>query len=98
MSTRIVINPLAEQDLQDARRWYEQEQAGSGEGLVAEVEAVLRRIADAAGTHERIRRDVHLILVKRYPYAIYYRMEGELAVVLSVMHTSRNPREWKRRL
>ncbi len=98
MSTRFVINPLAEQDIDIANEWYEQQQQGGSQVFQADLSMTFARIVDAAGTHERVFGDFHRILLRRFPYSIYYRMEGDLAVVMSVFHGSRDPRELQGRL
>lgn len=98
MSTRFVINPMAERDIEDAMRWYEQQQPGSSQAFHADLSKAFERIVDAAGTHERVSGDSQRILLSRFPFTIYYRMEAELAVVMSILHYSRDPKELERRL
>lgn len=41
---------------------------------------------------------VRMALVRRFPYVILYRVEATRIVVVSVFHTSRDPKIWRRRL
>ena len=36
-------------------------------------------------------------LLRRFPYAVYFAVEGDLVIVLAVLHGSRDPAEWQRR-
>ena len=42
--------------------------------------------------------DVRRCLVRRFPFGIYYCIEGDLIMIYAVMHMSRDPRYWKGRL
>jgi plasmid stabilization system protein ParE len=42
-------------------------------------------------------RDVRRVLVNRFPYGIYYRIESEEIIVFAVMHAARDPRVWQTR-
>ena len=45
MKRRIKLLPIAEDDLDSSRAWYEKQRSGLGDELVNEVEAELSRIA-----------------------------------------------------
>jgi plasmid stabilization system protein ParE len=42
-------------------------------------------------------RGIRRVPVRRFPYVVYYRVEGDDTVVLAVLHGRRHPREWKKR-
>jgi plasmid stabilization system protein ParE len=44
-----------------------------------------------------IYRDVRRALVRRFPYAIYYRVEPERIAVIAIHHGKRDPRHWQSR-
>jgi len=43
--------------------------------------------------HEDIRR----VMIRRFPFGIFYMIDGDHAVVIAVMHASRDPARWKER-
>lgn len=43
--------------------------------------------------HQRVRR----ILLRRFPYAIFYLAGDDRAEILACTHTRRHPRHWRRR-
>jgi plasmid stabilization system protein ParE len=97
VSLPVIIRPEAEADLAEARDWY----AGRREGLVDEfelcVEEVFERIGRMPDLHAELYRGVRRSLVRRFPYAVYYRAEQDRVVVIAVMHTRRNPDRWRGR-
>jgi plasmid stabilization system protein ParE len=47
--------------------------------------------------HALVYRDVRKALVRRFPYAIFYRVRNARVVVLAVFHSKRDPNIWKSR-
>jgi plasmid stabilization system protein ParE len=44
----------------------------------------------------RVHANVRGVIVSRFPYAVFYQVEGDRVVVLAVLHTARNPESWPR--
>ncbi len=55
-------------------------------------------LISAAKLHEENPEElVQIQHPRRFPYSIYYRMEGNEVVVLGVLHIRRDPKEWQSR-
>ena len=93
----MIIRPEAEADLANARSWYERQRAGLGAEFLLCVEEVLERIDRTPEMYRVVYHDVRRALTRRFPYAVYYRMAGNTVVVLGILHTRRDPREWQSR-
>jgi toxin ParE1/3/4 len=91
MSFRIVIREPAERDMAEASAWYEARSRGLGARFILSIEASLARISrnPEASTlcFERFRR----VLVRRFPYGIFYLVESQRIIVLAVLHLHQNP-------
>ena len=48
--------------------------------------------------HQRVYAEVRRVLVKRFPYGVYYLVEGEVLLVLAVAHSRRKPHYWADRM
>jgi len=35
--------------------------------------------------------------LRRFPYIVYFAVEGDIIIVVAVLHASREPSEWQRR-
>jgi plasmid stabilization system protein ParE len=85
-------------DLEAGRRWYEERSAGLGSDFVVECFEDLARIqrnpewvgVDAYG--------VRSLRIRRFPYVIHYRIEGEMIVVFAIMFGGRDPSAWQERI
>ncbi len=84
-------------DLNNGKAFYDQSEAGVGDyfwdSLIADIESL--RIY--AGIHNR-KYGLHRMLARRFPYAIYYEIEGEIAYIAAVLPMRRNPVWIKKKL
>lgn len=79
----------------DAR--YEGRRPGMGEEFLAEVQRVLDRIEQNPEIHAPIYQAVRHGRLKRFPYAVSYRIEPERTVIIAVHHGKRDPGSWRSR-
>ena len=97
---RLALLVEAEAELDDASEWYDEQRSGLGDELLLAVRDALVVIAEAPESWPRwpdapereppIRRFV----LPRFPYSIAYQVHAELAVVLAIVHGSREPEYW----
>ena len=93
----MIIRPEAEADLVNAQGWYEWQREGLGAEFLLCVEEVFERIGRMPELHPVVYRGVRRAITRRFPYSIYYRMDGNEVVVLGVLHMRRDPKEWQSR-
>jgi plasmid stabilization system protein ParE len=93
----LIVRLAAAADIDEAFLWYERQQPGLGHDFLAAVQATLDGIAEHPLRHPVVRRNTRRSLLRRYPYAIYYRVYDDLVVVVACMHARRNPRRWQSR-
>jgi toxin ParE1/3/4 len=97
MSLPLVFRPVAQAEFDAAAAWYEGQQPGLGDDLVAEVQQVLDTIANQPERYPVADGDVREAAVSRFPYCVYYRVKPDRVVVIAVFHTSRDPSIWRGR-
>jgi plasmid stabilization system protein ParE len=97
VTPRLVFRPEAESELLDTRLWYDDQQPGLGQSFATEVDRVLMAIVEHPLAHPRVHGETRRALVRRFPYAIYFRAMSDEVVVLAVMHGRRLPRRWRSR-
>ena len=97
MSRSLVLRKAAEHDIQRAARWYNRQQLGLGIEFSAEVDDLFSRLHDHPERHALVRKDLRRAIVRRFPYAVYYRVKVDRVVVVAVVHTSRRSEAWRRR-
>jgi plasmid stabilization system protein ParE len=61
------------------------------------VDDALAEIADAPDEFPVIRGRLRRVLLRRFPYATYYKVYPEVISVVGVIHGHRHPHTWLRR-
>lgn len=90
-----IVRPAAAADVDDAFLWYETQRPGLGQDFLAAADALIAAIAEHPLRYPVIRRNTRRALMRRFPYAMYFRIYGEVVVVVACMHGRRNPRRWQ---
>jgi plasmid stabilization system protein ParE len=98
VSWAIRITPEARADIAEAKAWYERQHRGLGEELVLCVEEALDRIARLPEGYREVVPGVRRVIVKRFPYGVFYRVEPQRIVVMPLYHAKRDPRGWRKRV
>ena len=93
----LLLRPAAAADVEEAFSWYERQRLGLGEQFLESVSVGLREIADYPLRQAIILRDVRRLLLKRFPYAVFYRVYPGVIVVAACMHGWRDPLRWRER-
>lgn len=97
MSVPVVLTRIAQREYDDARDWYALQAPGLGDRFRAEVDAVLTQIGATPLRYAVAYQTAREAILSVFPYAVYFRDEGNRVVVISVFHTSRDPAVWQSR-
>lgn len=97
MSYAIRIRRQAAGEFKEASRWYESEQAGLGREFALAVDAALRLAAESPRRYPQVHNDIRRILVKRFPYGVFYRIVRSEVIVLAIIHLRRDSARWRNR-
>lgn len=95
---RVVLDLLAEFELEQGRNWYEGKQPGLGIDFVTEVDATIERIRNSPEMYAKIKKNYRQALVKRFPYAIYYEFNQRTVKIYSIFNCSQDPTKLEERL
>ena len=91
----VLILPSAKQDLAEGFEFYECQGQGLGGYFLESLFSDIDSLKIYAGVHAK-EFGLHRLLSKRFPYAIYYSVKDQAAVVRAVLDCRRDPR-WIRR-
>jgi len=92
MRYNIILQPGAEEDINDAYNWYEDKQPGLGDLLLKDLVIVYKTLQQNPELYSKLTkryRQAHLI---RFPYVVVYAIEEPQVHIYAVFHTSRNPK------
>lgn len=97
MSYRLVVRRQAKADMREAARWYERQRAGLGRAFVQQIDALLDRVRLKPMEYQIVYREVRRAIPRRFPYGVFYRIDGSAVLVFAVVHLHRNPSIWQDR-
>lgn len=90
--------PLAEEEMNEAARFYEERSPGLGRDFLDQVERTIESIAVHPHSGRQISENIRRRILGRFPFAILYSLEPDRIVIVAVMHLHRQPGYWKARL
>jgi len=94
---RVELRVEARRDLLQAAGFYEQQREGLGGFFADRLFEDLARLEREAGIHERV-FGLHRKLSRRFPYAIYYRIDASVIDVVAVLDCRQDPDSVSQRL
>ena len=88
---------MAADEFVAAVEWYQKQRPGLGAEFTAACRSALTLIQDRPLSFRLIYGELRRVLLRRFPYAIFYRYRESELLVVAVMHERRDPRIWQER-
>lgn len=95
---RVNILPAAQTDAEIAAEWYELQQNGLGIEFILEVDTAIARAAETPELYATQFREVRRVLVRRFPYAVYFIFESNTIEIFAILHQMQDKTEWQSRV
>ena len=92
MVGQIRFSEEAEEDIVTAYNWYQSELQGLGDDFVIAINDCLQSILTNPKAFGFRKGKIRGCSVKRFPHLILFLIERRNIYIISVFHTSRNPR------
>ena len=87
---KVKILPTALEDLDCGRRFYARQRNSLGDYFLDALFSDIDSLELYAGIHMKV-FDFHRLLAKRFPYAVYYQVDGETCIVFRVLDCRQEP-------
>lgn len=94
MAYRLKFSSRALRETGEAQEWYELQNPGLGSEFITAMELQLKRLEQAPQLYAEVIPNVRRTLLPRFPFSLFYAVQGELVHVLAVLHETRNPNRW----
>lgn len=95
---KISLLALAQQELDDAVAWYNEQATGLGQEFLDELDRAVRRVVTFPISCPEIEPGMRRCLLARFPYGLIYGVDGDTIVIIAVAHLHREPRFWADRM
>lgn len=96
MQLRIALS--AERDVERGFHFYERQNVGVGDYFLDAMSVEIQSLTYYAGVHAIGAGGAFRLPTKRFPFAIYYRVLGDVITIAAVLDCRRSPRWIKKQL
>jgi len=93
----IKFHKKADEEMKAAAAYYEKRVTGLGGDFLDEIEQGLSRIQQFPLLWPIYEGEYRRYLLKRFPYGMIYRIEGEKIFIIAVAHLHKKPGYWRDR-
>ena len=93
----VQFHSAARRELRSAVEYYDERVPSLGDELLVEVESLLQQIQEYPQIGSLHEAGTRRLVVRRFPYSIVYRIQGERVVIVALAHHRRRPGYWHRR-
>jgi toxin ParE1/3/4 len=93
----LVIRPEANAEVGEAANWYEGRRRGLGHEFLRAFRAATDPLRRNPLHHQIVFEEMRRVLLRRFPYGVFYEVTGREVVVLGCLHWARDPEEWQQR-
>lgn len=91
MSRELRLRPELLDDVAETFAWYENTATGLGHEFLRSYFAALSVLTRQPTLSRKIHRGFRRVLLGRFPYAIYFRLEQKYVVAFLLVHGARDP-------
>ena len=91
------IRVLAKNDIQHIVDYYDEQAPRISDKFLDLLFAEFEQILKNPEVFQIKYRETRVRYIKGFPFGIHYQIKGEIVEVLAVLHTSRSPKNWKKR-
>lgn len=92
MTYRLRFLPKVEEDVLAGCAWYGERGSGLGEEFLRMFYACVGEIPKNPLLYRKVYREFRRRLMRRFPYAIYFRIKDNEVIVFGLFHCASDPR------
>lgn len=95
---QLVFRTEAAEDVATARRWYDRQRSGLGYDFEQRLEELTSLILEMPEAFPIVHADLRRALMRRFPYAVYYRqIDDDRLEIIACLHSRRSSVRWRTR-
>ena len=94
----LILWPEAEQDIADARQWYEERHEGLGDDFETCLDEAFEKLTRFPTVFGAVYSGLRRFQVRRFPYGVYFQVLDETVVVVAVLHSRQDLKRLGKRI
>ena len=88
----------ADAELAEARQWYAHQREDLDLEFMDSVDEALTRVVRSPHLYPIVYRNLRRVVVRRFPFAVFYDVKEDEIQVIAVFHSRRDPEGWQSRV
>lgn len=92
MSYKIIVKPLAEQDITEAVEWFYSNATHLTERFLEEINKAIEILKDNPAHYQKRYNDIRVYFIENFSFGVYYTIESNIVFVHAILHTRRDPK------
>lgn len=93
----LILLPSAEADLAAIQQYYDSVSSIAWDRFDVELEEAISWILRLPETWSRANHKMRKYQLRKFPYTVYYSINGEDLVISAILHQKRHPDSWRKR-
>ena len=89
------VEEAARRELREAASYYESQRPGMRQEFLAEVDRAFEQMRRHPHAGTPIAGGLRRRVLRRFPYSVFYVIEGSVVTIYAVAHQSRRPGYWR---
>lgn len=95
---KLLVLDSAKNDLIEGYKFYEKQKSGLGAYFLDSLYSDIESLVIYAGIHRIVFGEFHRLLSKRFPFAIYYKIQQEDILIYAILDCRREPSRTKSKI
>ena len=91
MTYALEVLDEANADMREAYLWYQLRREGLGDEFILSVEECLQNLSEHPEHYTHLHPRWRRVRLRRFPYQVFYEIEGETVIITRVRHEGRKP-------
>ena len=96
--SQLIFHPDVSSEIKASYNWYQEQAVGLGEDFLNELEPAYQVIIEFSGAWPIFQNGFRRFLLSKFPFSIIYRENEDTIYIVAVMHNSRKPGYWLKRI
>ena len=88
---KLIISKIALEEISDAKEFYNLQQKNLGNTFYNDIKKLIENIKSFPNLYPNITNEIKRSLLHRFPYSVFYSIENDVILILSVAHQHRKP-------
>jgi toxin ParE1/3/4 len=97
LTRTLLVSREARLELREAQDWYDAISPALGDRFLAALDAGIEAILAEPARFQTVHRRARRAPLKRFPYGLIFRLDGDKIHLIACFHASRDPRTWQGR-